>query len=57
MVRFEDFERNIKRFGWTGSLEDQMIQEVSDEIKLNIDDINDERTIQNHFFKSELTFD
>ena len=57
MVRFEDFERNIKRFGWTGSLEDQMIQEVSDEIKLNIEDINDERTIQNHFFKSELTFD
>jgi hypothetical protein len=48
-VKYEDFERCIKRFGWTGDLEDPMFEEVSDEIRIKVEDLEDKRSIT-HFF-------
>jgi hypothetical protein len=56
-VRFDAFERNIKRFGYTGRLTDTTLAEIQKDIHLKVDEIRDNNSITHFYWQSEHAFD
>jgi hypothetical protein len=46
---FEVFERNVKRFGYTGRLTDNLLKDIAEDIKLEFDEVKDRNTLP-HFY-------
>jgi hypothetical protein len=56
-VKYENFERNIKRFGYTGRLTDTTLTEIKDSIHLEVDDLKDRNAITHFYYQDDHTFD
>ena len=56
-VRFEEFERAIMRYGYTGRLTDQMLTEIKGDIHLQAEDLTNRNAITHFYFQDEHAFD
>ena len=57
-VYFETFEAAVKRYGYTGKLNDEGMNEIAKEINLDFDDMqNDRNSAAHHYYKSKFIFD
>lgn len=56
-VRYDTFERAVKRYGYTGRLTDTMFLEVQDIIRVSVDDLKDRNSITHFYFQNNFGFD
>ncbi len=56
-VKFEDYERAVKRFGYTGRLNDDLLTEIGQDINLKPKDLLDADALAHYYYQSEHCFD
>lgn len=55
-MRFETYENAIKRYGYTGRINDQILNEVASEIHLNPKDLTDRATVSHFYYQADHSF-
>ncbi|CDW82315.1 UNKNOWN [Stylonychia lemnae] len=55
-MKFEEYERVIMRYGYTGRITENIIEEIAQDINLDISHLEQENSIQHYFFKNGRVF-
>ena len=56
-VKYEDFEIYIKRYGYVGSITDEILAEIADSINLNAEDLQDETSQYHTYYQAKCIFE
>jgi len=56
-VRYDVFERCIKRYGYTGRITDRVFDEVADEVKIHNEELKDRNNVIHYYFQNDVVFD
>jgi hypothetical protein len=56
-VAFEIFETCIKRYGYTGRLNDHIFEEIGHDIHLNAKELTDRNSIIHFYYQADHAFD
>eukprot|EP00347_Sterkiella_histriomuscorum_P014188 403361829 len=55
-LRYDHFERTIKRFGYKGKLEENILEQIGQEINISLKEIQNDQSLHNFFFKNTHIF-
>lgn len=56
-LKYDHFERVIKRFGYKGMIEEPILEEIGSEININLNEISNEANIHHYFFRNQHIFE